>query len=266
MDLAATSRLPNWRPVDISETTKVALITGAGSGIGSAVASGLATDGYLVVLAGRRIERLQNTARQIGERGFPLVMDVSNSEDTSTGFNRISEHFGRLDLLFNNAGTTMPRSVLLEDISHAEWNRIVATNLSGAFFCTQGAFRLMKSQKPKGGRIINNGSVSAHSPRPNSVPYTATKHAITGLTRSASLDGRKHNIAVGQIDIGNAATDMTAAMKDGVEQANGKIAPEPVMDVNNVVRVVRQMASLPLEANMQFVTVMATGMPFIGRG
>ena len=182
------------------------------------------------------------------------------------GFSWIEKKFGRLDLLFNNAGTGVPGTISLEDIEIHDWEQVVATNLSGSFYCIQGAFKIMKSQNPMGGRIINNGSVSAQSPRPNSSPYTSTKHAITGLTKSASLDGRKYNIAVGQIDIGNASTDMTKAMKNGVPQANGSIAPEPTMDPENVVKVVKQMATLPLDANIQFVTIMATKMPLIGRG
>jgi NAD(P)-dependent dehydrogenase (short-subunit alcohol dehydrogenase family) len=256
----------NWPALDTYRTAKTALVTGAGSGIGLAVAQGLAADGYDVVLAGRRLEILQAAAKVIGVQGFPLVMDVSKPDEVTSGFRRIEEHFGRLDLLFNNAGTGVPGSVLLEDVSADDWQSVVATNLSGAFFCVQHAFRLMKSQSPQGGRIINNGSVSATAPRPNSAPYTATKHAITGLTKSAALDGRGFNIAVGQIDIGNAATDMTRKMETGMPQANGTVAPEPVMDVNNVVKVVRQMVALPLEANVQFVTVMATDMPLIGRG
>lgn len=256
----------NWPALDTGRTAKTALVTGAGSGIGLAVARGLAADGYNIVLAGRRLEVLQAAAKGIGAQGFPLTMDVSDPEKVTNGFRRIEDHFGRLDLLFNNAGTGVPGSVLLEDVSAIDWQRVVATNLSGAFYCVQHAFRLMKAQSPQGGRIINNGSVSATSPRPNSTPYTATKHAITGLTKSASLDGRGFNIAVGQIDIGNAATDMTRKMETGMPQANGAVASEPVMDVNNVVQVVRQMAALPLEANIQFVTVMATEMPFIGRG
>jgi NAD(P)-dependent dehydrogenase (short-subunit alcohol dehydrogenase family) len=256
----------NWPALDTYRTAKTALVTGAGSGIGLAVAQGLAADGYDVVLAGRRLEILQAAAKVIGVQGFPLVMDVSKPDEVTSGFRRIEEHFGRLDLLFNNAGTGVPGSVLLEDVSADDWQSVVATNLSGAFFCVQHAFRLMKSQSPQGGRIINNGSVSATAPRPNSAPYTATKHAITGLTKSAALDGRGFNIAVGQIDIGNAATDMTRKMETGMPQANGADASEPVMDVNNVVQVVRQMAALPLEANIQFVTVMATEMPLIGRG
>ncbi len=266
MNSASTPEPPDWPRTMMDDTTKVALITGGGTGIGFAAASGLAADGYIVVLAGRRLEKLQQAARRIGDRAFPLAMDVSDPAGIFTGFDKISGHFGRLDLLINNAGTNVADAVLLEDVSSSDWERVVATNLCGAFYCIQGAFRLMKAQRPKGGRIINNGSVSAHAPRPNSAPYTATKHAITGLTKAASLDGRKYNIAVGQIDIGNAATDMTRRMKNGVLQANGTIAPEPVMDVANVADVIRQMAALPLSANVQFVTVMATDMPFIGRG
>ena len=247
-------------------TKKIALITGAGKGIGLAVSKALATEGYLVILAGRKIKKLEEAAKDIGDNAYPLMMDVSNPISIFEGFSWIEKKIGRLDLLFNNAGTGVPGTISLEDIETHDWEKVVATNLSGSFYCIQGAFRIMKSQNPMGGRIINNGSVSAQSPRPNSSPYTSTKHAITGLTKSASLDGRKYNIAVGQIDIGNASTDMTKAMKSGVPQANGSIEPEPTMDPKNVVKVVKQMAALPLDANIQFVTVMATKMPLIGRG
>ena len=247
-------------------TKKIALITGAGKGIGLAVSKALATEGYLVILAGRKIKKLKEAAKDIGDNAYPLIMDVSNPISIFEGFSWIEKKMGRLDLLFNNAGTGVPGTISLEDIEIHDWEKVVSTNLSGSFYCIQGAFRIMKSQNPMGGRIINNGSVSAQSPRPNSSPYTSTKHAITGLTKSASLDGRKYNIAVGQIDIGNASTDMTKAMKSGVPQANGSIEPEPTMDLNNVVKVVKQMAALPLDANIQFVTVMATKMPLIGRG
>ena len=247
-------------------TKKIALITGAGKGIGLAVSKALATEGYLVILAGRKIKKLKDAAKDIGDNAYPLIMDVSNPISIFEGFSWIEKKMGRLDLLFNNAGTGVPGTISLEDIEIHDWEKVVSTNLSGSFYCIQGAFRIMKSQNPMGGRIINNGSVSAQSPRPNSSPYTSTKHAITGLTKSASLDGRKYNIAVGQIDIGNASTDMTKAMKSGVPQANGSIEPEPTMDLNNVVKVVKQMAALPLDANIQFVTVMATKMPLIGRG
>ena len=208
----------------------------------------------------------ENRAEWIGELAHALTIDVSDPGSVSAGFDWIEERFGRLDLLFNNAGTGAPGTILLEDLDVEVWQRVVATNLSGAFYCVQGAFRLMKAQFPQGGRIINNGSVSAQSPRPNSAPYTATKHAIVGLTKSAALDGRKYNIAVGQIDIGNAATDMTRQMETGMLQADGSTKPEPVMDVENVAQVVRQMAALPLQANIQTVTVMATNMPLVGRG
>lgn len=260
------SETPYWPSTSMVDASKVALITGGGSGIGFAVASVLAADGFFVILAGRRIETLQDAARQIGDQAYPLVMDVSDPDDILAGFDRVGAHFGRLDLLFNNAGTGIPGSVLLEDVQRSDWERVVATNLSGVFYCIQCAFRLMKAQDPKGGRIINNGSVSAQSPRPDSAPYTATKHAVTGLTKSASLDGRNHNIAVGQVDIGNAATEMTKNMEIGMPQANGSISAESVMEVDNVAKVVRQMAALPLSANVQFVTVMATDMPLIGRG
>ena len=245
---------------------KIALITGAGTGIGLAVSQGLANEDYVVILAGRKLKKLKDAAEAIGENAYPLMMDISNPKSVFEGFDWIEKKIGRLDLLFNNAGTGVPGTISLEDIEIHDWEKVVATNLSGSFYCIQGAFRIMKSQSPVGGRIINNGSVSAKAPRPNSAPYTSTKHAITGLTKSASLDGRKYNIAVGQIDIGNAATEMTKAMKSGVPQANGSIAPEPTMDLDNVVKVVIQMASLPLNANIQFVTVMATTMPLIGRG
>ena len=245
---------------------KVALVTGAGSGIGRAVASALGADGFSMVLAGRRMDKLEETAALIGTDCLPVSVDISDATSVRALFSRIEQRFGRLDLLFNNAGTGVPGSVLLEDVQASDWQTVVGTNLSGAFFCTQGAFRMMKAQSPMGGRIINNGSISAHVPRPNSAPYTATKHAMTGLTKSAALDGRKYNIAVGQIDIGNAASAMTDAMVTGMPQANGTIAPEPVIDVAIVADAVRHMASLPLAANVQFITIMATKMPFIGRG
>ena len=252
--------------ISTSVTKKIALITGAGKGIGLAVSKGLANEGFLVVLAGRKIKKLEEAVKEVGDNAYPLIMDVSDPKSIFEGFSWIEKKFGRLDLLFNNAGTGVPGTISLEDIEIHDWEQVVATNLSGSFYCIQGAFKIMKSQNPMGGRIINNGSVSAQSPRPNSSPYTSTKHAITGLTKSASLDGRKYNIAVGQIDIGNASTDMTKAMKNGVPQANGSIAHEPTMDPENVVKVVKQMATLPLDANIQFVTIMATKMPLIGRG
>ena len=245
---------------------KVALVTGAGSGIGLAVARGLGADGFSLALAGRRLEKLEEAAKLIGSDCMPVSVDISDFASVKALFSRIQQRWGRLDLLFNNAGTGVPGSILLEDVPAADWQAVVGTNLSGAFFCIQCAFQIMKAQKPMGGRIINNGSISAHVPRPNSAPYTSTKHAMTGLTKSAALDGRKYNIAVGQIDIGNAASAMTETMATGMPQANGTIAPEPVIDVAIVAGAVRHMASLPLEANVQFMTVMATKMPFIGRG
>ena len=246
---------------------KVALVTGAGSGIGRAAALALAEAGYRVALAGRRADRLEETARLAGPADRTLVApaDVSDPQQVGVLFEAVRERFGRLDVLFNNAGTGAP-PVPLEDLDVAAWRRVVDVNLTAAFLCTQAAFRLMKAQDPRGGRIINNGSISAHSPRPRSVAYTATKHAITGLTKSTALDGRAYDIACGQIDIGNAATEMTSAMARGVLQADGAVAPEPTMDVRQVAEAVVFMASLPLAANVQFMTVMATKMPFIGRG
>ena len=246
---------------------RIAVVTGAGTGIGRAVASELLGEGYSVVLAGRREELLEETARssQVPDRALIVPTDVGNPDSVRALFDRTSDAFGRLDLLFNNAGVAAP-GVPLEDLTVDQWRRVVDTNLNGAFYCTQHAFRLMKNQTPRGGRIINNGSISASVPRPRSAPYTATKHAITGLTKSTSLDGRAYDIACGQIDIGNAGTDLTAKMSKGVPQANGEIAVEPVMDVRHVARAVVYMASLPLDANVQFMTVMATKMPFIGRG
>jgi NAD(P)-dependent dehydrogenase (short-subunit alcohol dehydrogenase family) len=252
----------------MSSTGKVAVITGAGSGVGKAAALALAAEGYCLVLAGRRaepIEAVAQQARALGARALAVAADVGDPASVKNLFTRTIETFGRLDLLFNNAGTGgAPK--LLEDLTYEQWKRVVDTNLTGAFLCTQEAFRIMKSQEPRGGRIINNGSVSAHAPRPNSAPYTATKHALTGLTKSTSLDGRKYDIACGQIDIGNAATELTAAMSRGVPQANGTVAPEPTMDLSHVAEAVRYMANLPLSANVQFITVMATKMPLVGRG
>jgi NAD(P)-dependent dehydrogenase (short-subunit alcohol dehydrogenase family) len=245
---------------------KVAIVTGAGSGIGKAVAAALVRDGYAVALAGRRQDALDAAARSMGGKTLAISTDIADPKSVANLFARTKEAFGRLDLLFNNAGTGAPGTILLEDLSFEMWKNVVDTNLTGAFLCTQEAFRIMKAQSPRGGRIINNGSISAHVPRPNSAPYTSTKHAITGLTRSTSLDGRKYDIACGQIDIGNAGTDMTAKMSTGMPQANGTAAPEPTMDVEHVATTVVHMASLPLDANVQFVTVMATKMPFIGRG
>ncbi|HTP45653.1 MAG TPA: SDR family oxidoreductase [Casimicrobiaceae bacterium] len=247
---------------------KAAIVTGAGTGIGKAVALALLRDGYRVALAGRRREPLEATVTEAGVatgRALAVSTDVSDPESVRALFARVRDGFGRLDLLFNNAGVNAP-GVSLEDLSVEQWRNVVDINLSGVFLCIQEAFKLMKTQDPRGGRIINNGSISAHAPRPNSAPYTATKHAITGLTKSASLDGRKYDIACGQIDIGNAATEMAARMAKGVPQANGTIAVEPLMDVQHVASAVLYMASLPLESNVQFLTVMATKMPFVGRG
>jgi len=252
----------------VSTRPKVAIVTGAGTGIGRAVAIGFLEDGYSVVLAGRRAALLEETARDAGPEGpHALVVPTDVSDPTSVRalFAATRDTFGRLDVLFNNAGVTT-RGAPLEELTVEQWKSVVDVNLTGAFLCTQQAFLLMKDQQPQGGRIINNGSISAYSPRPHSAPYTATKHAITGLTKSSSLDGRRFNIACGQIDIGNAATDMTATFAAGVLQANGRTATEPRLDVAHVVRAVIYMASLPLDANVQFMTVMATKMPFIGRG
>ncbi len=252
----------------MSGSGKVAMVTGAGSGIGRAVALALMEEGYAVVLAGRRLAALEETAA-MGKgspgRGLAVPTDVSDPASVDALFAKTREAFGRLDLLFNNAGTG-GRGLPFDELTYADWKQVVDINLTGMFLCAQGAFRMMKAQEPRGGRIINNGSISAHAPRPNSAPYTATKHAVTGLTKSISLDGRAHDIACGQIDIGNAGTEMTARMKTGVPQANGTLAVEPTMDVSNVARAVLFMASLPPDANAQFLTVMATKMPFIGRG
>jgi NAD(P)-dependent dehydrogenase (short-subunit alcohol dehydrogenase family) len=249
--------------------SRIALVTGAGSGIGRAVSLALHSAGYSVVLAGRRASELESTAA-MGEPDDPAPIfvfpaDITQPEAVAALFAHTKEALGRLDVLFNNAGAGAP-AVPMEDLSYEQWNAVVAVNLTGAFLCAQQAIRLMKSQLPRGGRIINNGSISAHAPRPNSAPYTATKHAITGLTKSISLDGRKYDIACGQIDIGNAATPMTERMIGGVAQADGTMAPEPRMDVKLVADAVLYMANLPLEANVQFMTVMATKMPFVGRG
>jgi NAD(P)-dependent dehydrogenase (short-subunit alcohol dehydrogenase family) len=248
--------------------TRIALITGAGSGIGAACALALADAGWSLALCGRRVERLETTceaARAKGVKALAIQADVGDPDAVTRLFAEVEAEFGRLDLLFNNAGTGAPPKSL-EDLTIEEWRRVVDTNLTGAFLCTQGALRLMKRQAPRGGRIINNGSISAHAPRPNSAPYTATKHAITGLTRSTSLDGRVFDIACGQIDIGNAETPLTARMAQGVPQADGRMTPEPLMDVADVAGAVVYMAGLPLSANVQFMTVMATKMPYIGRG
>ena len=248
-------------------SSPVAVVTGASRGIGRSTAKALAADGYSLVLAGREPATLDAAAREVAQFGptKAVVCDISEEGSVRSLFQATKEHFGRLDLLFNNAGVSSP-PVPLEELNLETWSAIVATNLTGTFLCTREAFCLMKEQQPRGGRIINNGSISAYVPRPNSIAYTATKHAITGLTRSTSLEGRKHDIACGQIDIGNAETALTGRMADGVEQADGSLRPEPRMDAAEVARAVVYMASLPLEANVQFMTIMATKMPYIGRG
>ena len=248
--------------------SKIALVTGAGSGIGRAVSLGLQAAGYSVVLAGRRAAKLEETAAMAdpaGGRVLPVPADVTDPAAVRALFAKTREAFGRLDLLFNNAGANAP-AVPMEDLTCEQWNTVVGVNLTGAFLCAQEAIKLMKSQQPRGGRIINNGSISAHAPRPNSAPYTATKHAITGLTKCIALDGRRYDIACGQIDIGNAATEMTERMTQGVLQADGSLRPEPRMDSRHVADAVLYMAGLPLEANVLFMTVMATTMPLVGRG
>ena len=252
----------------MSTTTKVALVTGAGSGVGRYAALALLSDGYSVVLAGRRADALDETIRMSTlstASSLAVPTDVTDPKAVNLLFKSTKDRFGKLDLLFNNAGMGAPAKPL-EELTVKQWTDVVDVNLTGSFLCTQEAFRLMKNQEPMGGRIINNGSVSAHAPRPNSAPYTSTKHAITGLTKSTSLDGRKYNIACGQIDIGNAATDMTKRMKDGVPQADGSTMIEPTMDVDNVSRAILYMANLPPDANAQFLTIMATKMPYLGRG
>jgi NAD(P)-dependent dehydrogenase (short-subunit alcohol dehydrogenase family) len=246
---------------------RVAIVTGAGTGVGKAAALALLKDGYCVALAGRRSEPLQTVATESGaaDRALVVPTDVSDDAQVRQLFERTTAAFGRVDVLFNNAGVNAP-GIPLEDLTVAQWKNVVDINLTGMFLCIQQAFRTMKAQTPPGGRIINNGSISAHTPRPNSIAYTATKHAVMGLTKTASLDGRKYNIAVGQIDIGNAATEMAARMAKGIIQANGEIAVEPLMDVAIVGQSVLYMANLPLEANVMFHTVMATKMPFAGRG
>jgi len=247
---------------------KVAIITGAGTGIGKRAALALLHEGYSAVLAGRRREPLEATAvegKSSGSRVLVVPTDVGDPASVKALFAQTKDTFGRLDLLFNNAGVGAP-GIPLEDLTYEQWKSVVDINLTGAFLCTQEAFRIMKSQDPRGGRIINNGSISAHTPRPNSAPYTATKHGMTGLTKATALDGRKYDIACGQIDIGNAATEMTARMKRGVPQADGSLAVEPTFDAQQVARAVVYMASLPLEANVLFMTVMATKMPLVGRG
>jgi NAD(P)-dependent dehydrogenase (short-subunit alcohol dehydrogenase family) len=247
---------------------KIALVTGAGSGVGRATALALLREGYAVVLAGRRADALAQTVAEAGPdatRALAVPADVSDEASVRRLFEKARERFGRLDLLFNNAGTGAP-PLPFEELTGEQWRQVINVNLTGAFLCSQAAFRLMKEQTPRGGRIINNGSISAHAPRPNSAPYTASKHALTGLTKSTALDGRQYDIACGQIDIGNADTVMAARTKEGVLQANGQIAAEPTMDVEHVARAVVYMASLPLDANVLFLTVMATKMPFVGRG
>jgi NAD(P)-dependent dehydrogenase (short-subunit alcohol dehydrogenase family) len=243
---------------------KIALVTGAGSGIGKAVALALMKDGYSVVLAGRRREPLEAVARE-GGSGHAVPADVTDAVSVAALFSAVEQRFGRLDLLFNNAGVNAP-AIPVEDLPIAKWHEVMAANVTGVFLCTRAAFALMKSQKPRGGRIINNGSIGAHTPRPNTAPYTASKHAVLGLTKSTALDGRKYDIACGQIDIGNADTGWADKFKKGVVQANGEIAPEPVLDLEHVAKAVLTMASLPLDANILTLTVMATKMPFVGRG
>ena len=252
----------------MTDTSRIALVTGAGSGVGKATAMALLAAGWRVALVGRRPEPLQEVAHASGvaaDRYLVVPGDVSDEKSVQAMFAKVISHFGRLDLLFNNAGVNAP-GVPLEDLSLEQWTNVVDINLTGMFLCIREAFRVMKAQSPRGGRIINNGSISATTPRPNSIAYTATKHAVSGLTKTASLDGRKYDIAVGQIDIGNAATDMAMRMAKGVLQANGEVAVEPLMDVNIVGQSIVYMASLPLEANVMFHTVMATKMPFAGRG
>ncbi|MER7046631.1 SDR family oxidoreductase [Streptomyces jumonjinensis] len=250
----------------MNASAKVAVVTGAGSGIGRSVALTLADAGWSVAAAGRRAGALAETASLTGGDVLPVPTDVTAPADVSRLFETVCGHFNRVDLLFNNAGVFGPGGVPFEELSYDAWRAVVDVNLTGAFLCAQAAFRVMKGQSPQGGRIINNGSISAHVPRPHSAPYTATKHAMTGLTKSLSLDGRAYSIACGQIDIGNAATEMTRGMRTGVPQANGETAVEPVMDAADVARTVLHMAELPLAANVQFATVMATAMPYIGRG
>lgn len=263
-----TNLLYKFTKLIMDQLPKVALVTGAGTGIGRAAAGALREMGYAVVLCGRRLEPLHETANQIGGLDENILIhcaDVGIPDQVDELFSEIQKKFGRLDLLFNNAGISAP-AIPMEELSYQQWQAVVDTNLTGAFLCTQSAIKIMKSHDPVGGRIINNGSISAHVPRPYSAPYTATKHAITGLTRSTALDGRPFNITCGQIDIGNAATEMTQVMNEGVLQANGTVAPEPTMNVDDVGRAVAYMASLPADSNVLFLTVMANGMPYVGRG
>jgi len=252
----------------VTSHNKIAVITGAGSGIGKAVALAFINDGYRVALAGRRRDALEGTIKEAGKNGSNAIAvptDVSDPGAVKNLFSQAREKFGRIDVLFNNAGVNAP-GVPLEELTVEQWKNVVDINLSGMFYCIQEAFRVMKDQDPRGGRIINNGSISAHAPRPNSTPYTATKHAVTGLTKCASLDGRKYDIACGQIDIGNAMTELAARMAKGVPQADGSIKPEAMMDVREVASATLYMASLPLDTNVQFMTIMASKMPFVGRG
>ncbi len=249
-------------------TGKVAIVTGAGSGIGRASAIALLKDGWNVGLAGRREDALLETVERAGAiagKALPVPTDVADLASVKALFDKVKGAFGRVDMVFNNAGMNAP-GIPLEELTVEQWKAVVDVNLTGSFLCLSEAFRVMKDQSPRGGRVINNGSISAHAPRPNSIPYTATKHAVTGMTKSGSLDGRKYDIAVCQIDIGNAETEMAARMARGVPQANGEIAVEPLMDVNHVANTIVYMANMPLDANIQFVTVMATKMPFVGRG
>ncbi len=260
--------MPHKEEKGMNGTGRIALVTGAGTGIGKRTALLLLEAGYCVVLAGRRVEPLEQTVQEAGvanSRTLVMSTNVSDPQAVSALFAATQDTFGRLDVLFNNAGVGAP-SVPLEDLSYEQWRGVLDTCVTGTFLCTQHAFRMMKQQHPHGGRIINNGSISAYTPRPNSAPYTAAKHAITGLTKSTALDGRPFDITCGQIDIGNAATEMTDHMKNGVLQANGTVAAEPTIDADHVARAVLYLASLPLDVNVPFMTVMATGMPFIGRG